>query len=1130
MAEENPSLVGRTKDLISETSEAAFGSAAGLKALRSEIALTAKVMGEGMGAGLITLATGGNKVRAVWESIKWGAIARAGLAGFAGLLFGAQALAGGIRKIVTESGALQAAIDRLATTKILGEQFKLFLGSVDAAKKRVADLYAFTASSKFNFGEVANASRSMTILSNGILGGTTSLKMLGRISTATGVPLEELGAAYGRLNSQVRNKQDISGTIEQFKEWGVVSEATAGQLTALQQSGAPPASVWDAVDKAINDVSTNVGETAKSIGDLEKDVEKYRESMFAAFGAPFVEQHRKNVELTGQAYKALTPAVAALGQTLGTLTAPFEEIKTRLKSIAATPVFAGLAKQVAEFAPIIPAALVGKAVIGGAARFGKSAVSKFQSGGITELASTALGAISPGHQAERFASFAETKATAAKTYAGAAQLAGALGDAKSAAQYERQAAVLKGISTAAGLAGNGMSLFSKGLLMARAGLVSLLAAAAPMLAFMGVIYAATKLWEAYQNEVAKANELDAMSAGIRRSTEALKDQLKEMKNTDDYLQVLAAANRDLNDAMEARSKIADEGGDEDKLHAADAAVAIAQKNLRMVQGADQSKLAPGQEQINIARQRAAIEKEIQDMVFETELARSSSGKQALMLAEGQAKYAKVAADYARAHENVVPLAMARTNMASAAERDKKSAEDAEKALARAQKELQEAQQQQKQLLGAGAQGEIPEVTAAKKKLEAAQAAQETAKPETAKARTELISRLKTGSTGEQFEAKALEAEAANKPQEAAALREKEADAKKISEEEARTKEREFAERRVDLRKQLNLHALEQDTAKRLLSVTSQTVSSEDVAARIQIAGNNALLKKKTEDYENQVKAQGPARSVDEENARAEAADAFRQQSQDVENQNTDLQKGIDERERARKLEMGAYETAINVQNLNSQAIVAAAKGHYAEADAALLAAQQAEDQQHDKERAHELLIKGYHEDEIAHIQAAETAERTQARAAQAQAYTVTTERRIREMQLETAQRGITPIGGGPSVPTGTAARQELLKMQDVDAFKDLLDDARKGLGTGPGNEQKAQDLATREFTAQIQSQSALQQGMGAIADSLTRVGGGGGFYAGSTGDPQLQATKRVENVLTEIKGWLEKAKIFVPVN
>jgi 23S rRNA pseudoU1915 N3-methylase RlmH len=72
----------------------------------------------------------------------------------------------------------------------------------------------------------------------------------------------------------------------------------------------------------------------------------------------------------------------------------------------------------------------------------------------------------------------------------------------------------------------------------------------------------------------------------------------------------------------------------------------------------------------------------------------------------------------------------------------------------------------------------------------------------------------------------------------------------------------------------------------------------------------------------------------------------------------EINKDKDERARTRARDAEAEAASLRARELQDQAMIAAAKGHFGEAQAALQLAQNIEDRQHELERATELLLSG----------------------------------------------------------------------------------------------------------------------------------------------------------------------------
>lgn len=1104
----NPSLVGR----IGGNSNGDGGGggiasveASGFKAMRTEMQLASRVLSDGLLSGVAELATGGGKVRAVWESIKWGALARAGLAGFAGLLIGARALAGGIRKAVDESAALQVAMERLATTKILGKQFEVFLGGVDAAKKRVAELYEFVANSKFNFTEAANASRTLTIMSNGALGSGQHLKMLGKISSATGVQIEDLAGTVAELNKQVRNKEDIDGSLQALQRMGVISEATAKRLEHLSQTGAPPADVWTEVNAAIEHTSTSVGDTEKTVGELEETAAKAKDTMMAAFAVDFVAAHRREVELTGQAYQNMTPAMASVGKLLAVLTAPAETLKTQLKEVTASKGFANLAKDAMNFATILPVVMAGMGIVSGGSKLAKSTGKAYARGGMAEIGDLIKGAVSPAAEAARLAKMATGFGERKSGFLKAAGAAGTT--AEQAADLKKQAAAMGMLESVTTGGAKGMTLFSKaasGVGSAMGKVMGVLMRAVPIILIVtGITLILTKVWEKLEDVWARQDHVKAMMSGMASSNDAIREQIKNLKNLDDHLKLVTDSRIKLNDALIEQDKVgADVGATDEEKSAAAANVANARRNLHIAEGADTSRLAAGTVQIEQAEKRLRIEKEIGEMAFNAELQQASAAKQILMLKQRQLEMAKIRVDYEKGIEGQPAIAAARSAVAAADDLQQKRIAEAEKGVEDAQKNAPSKLAQTagaiqlapanylSRSLGLGPLVEFGKeteaITSAKAKVSELKAGPGA---EQLKAQQDLQKALSdSGSMADKMQAASMEAKKKGDYKTSEGLDLEVAKRRLTEPEEAAAKEQDAKNQIAIIKRQGATKQADLDMANKIVGVTTESYQAEDQIAQI---------KKDRIERERQLLV-----DVSEKRANtAEDPEVKKQrdlQIQSYDEQKTEIDKETAERSRQLGREKTAWQSAINAHSKNAEAIMAATKGNFAQAEAAIKSARSIEDNQAQADRAFELRQQGVAESEIPGRVQAEQKQREQDRGAQAEAYRYTEGRSLQERELKLGERG---FGTGLH---GEEARKARIGMEDQDAYRAKV---AEGIAANLGTDEAAA-FAKRSVTADILGKVPTP-GTGQVADSLTKVGGGGGLYAGPSGDPQLEAQKRI---------------------
>ncbi len=107
-------------------------------------------------------------------------------------LLGAAGLAGSFGYLMKQGIAFNAQLESIET------QFRVIVGSADKAKKIMASLVKFSASTPFQLGEIANAAKILTAFG---LEGTTTLRMVGDAAAAAQRPIEEVAMIFGRIKS-----------------------------------------------------------------------------------------------------------------------------------------------------------------------------------------------------------------------------------------------------------------------------------------------------------------------------------------------------------------------------------------------------------------------------------------------------------------------------------------------------------------------------------------------------------------------------------------------------------------------------------------------------------------------------------------------------------------------------------------------------------------------------------------------------------------------------------------------------------------------------------------------------------------------------------------------------------------
>lgn len=176
--------------------------------------------------------------------------------GILGAQAGIQALSGAVTGLF--SGNIQ--FEQFET------QFKVLLGSADAAKARISELSDFARTTPFELPEVVKASATLETLTQGALATGEGLRMVGDVAAGTGVPMDELAVTMGRLYDSVQSGRSVGEELARLQEIGAVSGETRSQIEAMLEAGVDGAVIWETVADGMGRYSGMMEEQSATVG------------------------------------------------------------------------------------------------------------------------------------------------------------------------------------------------------------------------------------------------------------------------------------------------------------------------------------------------------------------------------------------------------------------------------------------------------------------------------------------------------------------------------------------------------------------------------------------------------------------------------------------------------------------------------------------------------------------------------------------------------------------------------------------------------------------------------------------------------------------------------------------------
>jgi len=181
--------------------------------------------------------------------------------------------------------AISAAFD----IESMETQFKILLGSAERATARIKELQDFSASTPFQLDGIVQASRMLHVFSNGVLGGTESLRLVGDAAAAVGQNIEEVGFWVGRAYSAIQAGQPFGEAAMRLMEMGLLSGSARQELDALTKSGASNEAIWAFLQRELEGFSGGMEELSKTGKGVLSTLKDNAQLALAEFGEAFTE-------------------------------------------------------------------------------------------------------------------------------------------------------------------------------------------------------------------------------------------------------------------------------------------------------------------------------------------------------------------------------------------------------------------------------------------------------------------------------------------------------------------------------------------------------------------------------------------------------------------------------------------------------------------------------------------------------------------------------------------------------------------------------------------------------------------------------------------------------------------------
>jgi hypothetical protein len=121
-----------------------------------------------------------------------------------------------------------------------GVAWGVLLGGADQAQAKIAELFAFGASTPFEFGEVDKASRVLQTFGGNALNTTANLTMIGDVASGVGQPFGDVAMWTARMYDAFQSGQPFGEAAARLQEMGAMSGETRPEARRNAEAGGKP--------------------------------------------------------------------------------------------------------------------------------------------------------------------------------------------------------------------------------------------------------------------------------------------------------------------------------------------------------------------------------------------------------------------------------------------------------------------------------------------------------------------------------------------------------------------------------------------------------------------------------------------------------------------------------------------------------------------------------------------------------------------------------------------------------------------------------------------------------------------------------------------------------------------------
>ncbi|WP_119790215.1 hypothetical protein [Paenibacillus thiaminolyticus] len=246
------------------------------------------------------------------------------------------------------AGVTTVGLNMVMEEQGIRSQFKVLLGSEDAAQKRVDELTAFAGQTPYKREEIYEASRILQVFTGNALSTGNELKRIGDIAAGTKQPFGDVALWMGRLYDAMKSGRPVGEMTSRLQEMGAINgEARAG-IEALAESGMDISKTWPIVTQAFDKFDGMMEEMSGNLQNLLLGTKSFvTQNVFKRWGmgiesvlGPALKKFRQWRSENKETIAILGQSVEDFGKKIGTFViGGIDKVTTKFNELVKNPEF-----------------------------------------------------------------------------------------------------------------------------------------------------------------------------------------------------------------------------------------------------------------------------------------------------------------------------------------------------------------------------------------------------------------------------------------------------------------------------------------------------------------------------------------------------------------------------------------------------------------------------------------------------------------------------------------------------------------------------------------------------------------------------------------------------------------------